>query len=151
GVPGQRAIARIKEGTGAPLVCVHTLSGDVFEYRDIARGLGPDQPVVGFQAVIDDRVDTLYASLAATAAAYVEELLHTQPEGPYYLCGWSSGGTLALEMAQQLRATGAEVALLAIIDEAPYNVDLPPRQFSVARLMRQVANVPGWIREDLLR
>jgi thioesterase domain-containing protein/acyl carrier protein len=151
GAPGQRAIARIKNGTGPPLVCVHTISGDVFEYRDIARGLGADQPVIGFQAVIDDRVETLYASLEGTAAAYVDELRRAQPDGPYYLCGWSSGGTLALEMAQQLRAAGTEVALLAIIDNDLDNVDLPPEQFSFARLMRQVANVPGWIREDLLQ
>src|SRR5437773_3104337 len=39
-----------------------------------------------------------------------------QPEGPYYVCGASFGGLLAYETAQQLKARGQEVALLALFD-----------------------------------
>ena len=39
-----------------------------------------------------------------------------QPEGPYLLGGWSFGGMLAYEMARQLRASGQEVGMLAILD-----------------------------------
>src|SRR5205085_2838295 len=39
-----------------------------------------------------------------------------QAEGPYFLGGYSFGGTLAFEMAQQLRARGENVALLFMID-----------------------------------
>ena len=39
-----------------------------------------------------------------------------QPDGPYQLGGWSFGGLVAYEMAQQLRAAGADVALLALLD-----------------------------------
>ena len=44
-----------------------------------------------------------------------------QPEGPYQLAGWSFGGKVALEMAQQLQKTGESVALLAIIDTRLYS------------------------------
>jgi thioesterase domain-containing protein/acyl carrier protein len=145
-----RALVRIQEGIGPPLICVHTLSGDVLEYRNLARHLSPEQPVIGIQAVLDDRVDAVYGTLEATAAAYVTEIQRIQPEGPYYLCGWSSGGTLALEMAQQLLNAGAAVALLAIIDSAPYNVVVPHREAAVVRWARQIANIPAWIRDDLL-
>jgi len=50
------------------------------------------------------------------ARCYLAELRAVQPVGPYFLCGWSFGGTVVFEMAQQLRAVGQEVALLAIID-----------------------------------
>ncbi|HET8843694.1 MAG TPA: thioesterase domain-containing protein, partial [Ktedonobacteraceae bacterium] len=38
------------------------------------------------------------------------------PEGPYLLGGWSMGGIVALEMAQQLQKRGFKVALLALLD-----------------------------------
>jgi thioesterase domain-containing protein len=39
-----------------------------------------------------------------------------QPHGPYLLGGWSLGGLVAFEMAQQLQKQGEEVALLTLID-----------------------------------
>jgi thioesterase domain-containing protein len=39
-----------------------------------------------------------------------------QPAGPYLLGGWSMGGVVAFEMAQQLHAQGLRVALLALLD-----------------------------------
>ena len=52
------------------------------------------------------------------AANYVSALRETQPSGPYQLLGMSSGGVIALEMAQQLKASGQEVSLLALLDTA---------------------------------
>src|SRR5262249_9169722 len=39
-----------------------------------------------------------------------------QPTEPYHLGGWSLGGVVALEMAQQLLAQGQPVGLLALLD-----------------------------------
>ncbi|MFC3243681.1 thioesterase domain-containing protein [Gordonia humi] len=39
-----------------------------------------------------------------------------QPDGPYHLLGWSIGGTLAYEMARQLREAGQAVAYLGVMD-----------------------------------
>jgi thioesterase domain-containing protein len=50
------------------------------------------------------------------AGHYIEALRAVQPEGPYLLGGWSLGGMIAFEMAQQLRAQGQNVALLALLD-----------------------------------
>jgi thioesterase domain-containing protein len=50
------------------------------------------------------------------AAKYVNEIQAVQNRGPYLLGGYCLGGTIALEMAQQLRAKGQEVALLALLD-----------------------------------
>ena len=54
------------------------------------------------------------------AACYIDAIKSVSPHGPYLIGGYSSGGTVALEMAQQLRARGEQVAALVIIDpDAP--------------------------------
>ena len=50
------------------------------------------------------------------AALQVEALRRFQPRGPYALMGWCAEGVLAYEMAQQFRAQGQEVSLVAMID-----------------------------------
>jgi len=50
------------------------------------------------------------------AAHCTQTLLDVQPEGPYYLGGWSDAGVMAYEMAQQLQRRGQEVALLVLFD-----------------------------------
>jgi thioesterase domain-containing protein len=53
------------------------------------------------------------------ASAYIARMKQVQPEGPYLLGGWSFGGTVAFEMAAQLRAAGEQVAHLLLLDAAP--------------------------------
>ena len=42
-----------------------------------------------------------------------------QPRGPYSLLGWSIGGLVAFETAQQLVAAGEDVAFLGLIETTP--------------------------------
>ena len=55
-------------------------------------------------------------SLAALAAAHLEDIRRIQPQGPYRLGGYSLGGLIAFEMAQQLRDAGEVVELLFLLD-----------------------------------
>jgi thioesterase domain-containing protein len=55
------------------------------------------------------------------AERYLAAIRQVQPEGPYQLAGWSFGGKVALEMAQQVKKGGESVALLAIIDARLYS------------------------------
>jgi thioesterase domain-containing protein len=57
--------------------------------------------------------------VAAAAADYIREIKQVQPQGPYYLGGFSCGATIAFEMAQQLQARGDEIGLLAVFDSPP--------------------------------
>ena len=50
------------------------------------------------------------------AAHYREEMQRLQPKGPYLLGGYCLGGTIAFEIAQQLRRAGESVALLAMLE-----------------------------------
>ncbi|HKX27100.1 MAG TPA: amino acid adenylation domain-containing protein [Blastocatellia bacterium] len=103
-------------GSRPPLVLVHPAGGHVLCYLDLARGLGSDQPVYGLQAAGLYGERALFTSIEEIAAHYIEQLSTIQPEGPYFLGGWSSGGTIAYEMAQQLTAQGQKVAQLLLLD-----------------------------------
>ncbi len=138
------------DGSLPPFFCVHGFGGGVLGYADLARALGPDQPVYGLQALGRDAWDVPQASIEAMAAHYISEIRAVQPTGPYYLGGYCAGATIAFEMAQEFHRDGSEVALLAVIEgEAPgpayRNIALRPTWF-----LRFVANLPFWVRDFLL-
>lgn len=56
--------------------------------------------------------------------AHLATLLEQQPHGPYYLLGYSLGGTLVQGIAARLRARGEQVAFLGLLDTAARNAKL---------------------------
>lgn len=103
-------------GSKLPLFLVHPAGGHVFPYLHLARFLGSDQPCYGLQARgLEDGQDP-HTRIEDMAASYVQAIRTVQPTGPYLLGGWSMGGVVAFEMAQQLRAQGQIVGLLAMFD-----------------------------------
>ena len=103
-------------GTKPPFFCVHGLGGPVISLRHLGHHLGTDQPTYGIQAIGLDGKQLPHTSVEAMASHYLAEIRTVQPAGPYFLGGWSFGGVIAFEMAQQLRASGASVALVAFFD-----------------------------------
>ena len=108
------------EGTRPPLFLVHGAEGNVLLYRSLLRYLDDDQPVYGLQSGGLDGERNFNPSILTMATKYLEEVRSVQPRGPYLLGGYCMGGTVALEMAQQLREAGEQVALLALFET--YNV-----------------------------
>ncbi len=110
-------------GDKPPLFLVHPAGGHVFPYVQLARHLGADQPCYGLQAKGIEEGQDPCSLIEDMATYYIEALRSVQTEGPYRLGGWSMGGMVAFEMAQQLHAQGHAVALLALLDSripAPY-------------------------------
>lgn len=105
-------------GSKPPLFCVHPAGGTVFCYLELARELNDKRPVYGLQAAGIDGVSAPHETVEAMAAHYVAAIKSVQPEGPYHLCGWSTGGVVAFELARQLRSAGDDVGLLALFDAA---------------------------------
>jgi len=103
-------------GSRPPLFFVHPAGGNVLCYLDLARCLGPDQPFYGFQTPGLYGEQALYTRIEDLAAHYIEAMTAVQPEGPYFLGGWSIGGIIAYEMAQQLGARGERVGQLILLD-----------------------------------
>jgi acetoacetyl-CoA synthetase len=50
------------------------------------------------------------------AADYIQQIRSIQPHGPYSLLGFSFGGLIAFEMAQQLLQSDEKIELLALVD-----------------------------------
>ncbi|NUH66089.1 SDR family NAD(P)-dependent oxidoreductase [Sulfitobacter sp. S0837] len=100
----------------APLFVVAGMFGNVLNLRHLALPFSNERPVMGIQArgLIGD--DAPHEDVRAAAADYLAEVSRVQPQGPYLLAGYSGGGITAYEMAQQLRAAGEEVAVLALLD-----------------------------------
>ncbi|HST63409.1 MAG TPA: amino acid adenylation domain-containing protein [Longimicrobium sp.] len=114
-----------EEGTLEPIFLVHPAGGTVFKYADLARHLGPGRPIYAIQAAgVTDGAEPL-RTVDLMAQHYLEEVLRLQPQGPYYLAGWSAGGVIAMEMAHRLRAAGHEVALMGLLDTTPPNAEKP--------------------------
>ncbi|MDU1798785.1 MAG: alpha/beta fold hydrolase, partial [Pseudomonas aeruginosa] len=104
-------------GSRPPLFLVHPLGGHVLCYLPLVRALPPDQPVYALQAAGTGQGSTPLAVLEDIAASYLAAIRRVQPEGPYYLGGWSFGGFVAYEMARQLRALDPQaVAQLIVLD-----------------------------------
>ena len=103
-------------GKGIPLFLVHGAEGNILLYQSLQRHLSEDLPVYGLQSGGLDGKTEYRPTIEAIAARYVEAVRQTQPHGPYLLGGYCMGGTVALEMAQQLKRAGDEVALLAMLE-----------------------------------
>lgn len=126
------------EGRHPPFFCVHDGYGHVLNLRHLARRLGPEQPFYGLQTRGLDGREDLFTKLEDMAAHYIDEIRRVQPHGPYYIGGYSFGGKVAFEMAQQLRAHGEEVGLLALLD-------------SHRRGVRQTVPVSVWLKRHAER
>ncbi|MEH1828686.1 MAG: amino acid adenylation domain-containing protein [Nostoc sp.] len=113
-------------GSSPPLFCVHPIFGVVFPYYELAQNLGKNQPFYGLQPIGLDGKSSPLTNIEDMASHYIEALRRVQPKGPYFLGGWSFGGWVAFEMAQQLQKSGEEVALLAVLDTlAPIPGNIP--------------------------
>ncbi len=108
-----------RTGTRSPFFCVHPLGGDVLCFFPLARFMGPDHPFFGFQSQgLQDDLEPL-TCIEDMASLYAREIRRIQPDGPIDIGGWSFGGLVAFEMAQQLQQLGSQIGLLVILDTTP--------------------------------
>ncbi len=107
------------ESTRPRLWFVHDLQGSAYRVRHLASALGDDQPVWSFESPLLAGVPDRSGGLVGFVERYTTDLLAAQPEGPYWLAGYSFGGICAYEMARQLRAAGHEVAFVGVVDVGP--------------------------------
>ena len=104
------------EGTKPPLYIVHGAHHNVLIFNELAKNLDKDQPVYGLQARGLDGVAEPHDSMYQMATDYLTEIIASNPDGPYALAGFSLGGTIAFEMARQLKAMGKEVKMVGEFD-----------------------------------
>jgi thioesterase domain-containing protein len=103
-------------GEGPPLYLFPGAGGNAFVFDDLLRAADLGRPVYGFRLPSAGPGKGVPPSLVEVAGRYVEHLVAVQPDGPYYLGGYSFGGRLAFEMARQLEGASRRVAFLGLID-----------------------------------
>jgi thioesterase domain-containing protein len=98
-----------------PLFCFPASDADPYYFRHLSKELGQDQPsyVVCPPLPVEGRRLLPVEEMAARA---VRAILTIQPQGPYSLIGHCFGGVVAVEVARQLRAQGAEIPRLILVD-----------------------------------
>jgi thioesterase domain-containing protein/acyl carrier protein len=110
-------LVALKAGEGLPPVFfIHGLGGNVAELFPMTRRMTYRGAVIGIQARGLAGKESPLPSVEAMAAEYLREVKERQPDGPYYLCGYSFGGLVAFEMARRLCESGDEVGLVGIFD-----------------------------------
>ena len=79
------------------------------------------------------------------AADYLKEIKARQPNGPYYLCGYSFGGLVAFEIARRLSESGDEVGFVGLFDTLMSPVRWPLRAW-LSIIGRRIARFRGNLR-----
>lgn len=103
-------------GSRPPFVFVHAIGGNVVNFAGFAAHFNSDQPLYGLQARGLDGKRAPHLVLEQMAADYIRDMKSVQPQGPYYLGGFSAGAVVAFEMARQLRSQGDAVPVLALLE-----------------------------------
>ena len=118
------ATADISDGAVPTLWCVHPASGYAGPFATLASALSEHCNVMGINAAMALEQGK-YANAGSNDSAsviehiaqdYVERIQTQQPQGPYYLAGWSLGGHIATAMTEILEQAGHTVGWLGIID-----------------------------------
>lgn len=103
-------------GNRSPLFCFPGVKGHPVTFQSLASLLGQDQPCYGLVVPGFAGEQEPFRTVEEIAARLLERIRLLQPHGPYQFLGYSFGGLLALEAAQQLKAAGQSVSLLAMYD-----------------------------------
>ena len=115
--PASCVVAVQPHGTRPRLFAVAGYGGGIAPFKILARELGMDQPLCVLDiGVFGDEKDDF--TLEELTQRMVADMREVQPTGPYHLVGYSMGGKIVYEMAQQLRCAGEQLALLALLDSA---------------------------------
>jgi amino acid adenylation domain-containing protein len=149
--PGSTPLVTLKAGHGAPPVFfIHGLGGNVVEMLPASRRVTYPGAVIGIRARGTVRGEKPHTNLEAMAADYLRVIKERQPNGPYYLCGYSSGGLAAFEIARCLTEQGDEVGFVGLFDTTMSPVRWPLRVW-LAIVTRHVALIAAALRATPIR
>ncbi|HEY2452707.1 MAG TPA: enterobactin non-ribosomal peptide synthetase EntF [Scandinavium sp.] len=116
---GYETLLPLRESHGPTLWCFHPASGFAWQFSVLARWLDSRWSITGIQSPRPEGPMASAENLDALCERHLATLLQQQPHGPYYLFGYSLGGTLAQGIAARLRQRGEAVAFLGLLDTWP--------------------------------
>jgi thioesterase domain-containing protein len=142
-------VVQLKAGSNeGPVFIAHGLGGSAMDFFQIVKRIETPQAIYGIQAKGIDGVEEPLDSIEEMARYSLEAVRELQPRGPYFLVGFSLGGLIMLEVAQQLVAAGEQIALLAMLDSYPHATRLSWAQrtlLTVRLAWRRMASRLTWL------
>ena len=148
-LPRVPPLVQLKAGLEeTPIFIAHGLGGSALDFFQLVKHIQTPHAIHGLQAKGIDGVDEPLGSIGEMAQYWLAAIKQVQPHGPYQLIGFSLGGLVTLEMAQQLIATGEKVGLLAMLDSYPHVSRLSKGQrarLSIRQTWRRIAARLQWL------
>ena len=121
-------------GSRPPLFVVPGTGSHLLYLRHLANRLGPDQPLYALHQPPDgNRAHRTVPELARKLHCGMRRI---QPQGPYDLVGYSFGGVVAFEIAQQLVAYGEHGSVCSHSSTASFPTNPPAGAFQAPRARR---------------
>ena len=125
-----------------PLFFIHVLGIGLKFCKPIVKYLGSDIPVYGLSIQLLDKKPQVGNRVEDLARFYNREVKKIQPEGPYMFTGFSFGGLVAFEMARQMKESGEDVRLVALLES------ILPKMLKKTTLTRRVTEYyKNWKRQ----
>jgi len=147
GALASETLVPMRGGSGTPVFWIHSLAGTVMECLRVVGAMKTPRPFYGVHARGLNGEEPS-RDVGEMAARYIREMRNVQPHGPYTLIGYSFGGLVAFEIAQQLHRCGERIGLLCLLDTHVHDRCLPWRDWLryqtkyVTRQWRQWSEVP---------
>ena len=141
---------------GNPKIAKRTLflfpdgSGSASSYASIPS-LGPDVAVYGLNCPFMKTPEQFLCGIPGVSTIYKAEVQRRQPKGPYHLGGWSAGGIIAYEVAQQLIQEGEAINRLILLDSpCPIRLEQLPERLhhffdKIGLLGTGTGTAPSWL------
>lgn len=136
-------------GKKTPVFLIAGLGGSVVNFEHLSRYLSGDHPVYAIETQGTNKQSEALMSIEEMARVYLEDVQRLQPKGPYYLFGYSFGGLIAFEMAQQLRAGGYQTGMVGMIDTPEWHYTRQVME-SFSRMERLKMLYGGAVRRAIL-
>ncbi|MDF2866745.1 MAG: hypothetical protein K0S11_215 [Gammaproteobacteria bacterium] len=102
-----------------PLIFVADLLGSEVSFSHLAAvydQLDPERFIYGLRSPFLEQNEKDPQSIEELASMYIDVLVKSYPYNNYFLCGYSFGGLVALEMAKQLQAKKKQIVFFGCID-----------------------------------
>ncbi|WP_314591966.1 non-ribosomal peptide synthetase [Paenibacillus terrigena] len=108
----------LKEGTEKDkhLFFIHAGDGEAEPYVPFSQYLSDSFQCWAIKVASLQNHEPAPLSIEEIARSYVDKIRRIQPDGRYYLAGWSIGGTIAFEIARRLEELGFTVGFIGMFD-----------------------------------
>ncbi|NIM15512.1 MAG: AMP-binding protein, partial [Candidatus Aminicenantes bacterium] len=120
-----------KEGKAFHLFFIHDGAGEVEAYIEFCQYINVEWNCWGIRALLfqNENIGPQNITIEKLARQYIDSITAVQPLGPYYIAGWSLGGTIAFEIVRQLEKKNETVSVFGLFDSPPPNRSLSANTF----------------------